>query len=131
MTFVDTGAWAAFFVAQDPYHPAASAWMQENQGLLVTSDYVLDELLTLLKTRFSSRLAVRAGEALWSESLAAVAFLTTADIRDAWRILRTHVDKGWSFTDCASNALMKRLGIVDAFSFARHFSQMPGLRRVP
>lgn len=131
MTFVDTGAWAAFFVRQDPFHEPAHRWMQEDRGPFVTSDYILDEVLTLLKNRFSTEMAVAAGEALWSERFSRVVFLTPGDIQEAWRIFRTHSDKGWSFTDCTSNSLMKRLRISRAFSFDQHFSQMRGIQRVP
>ena len=131
MTFVDTGAWAAFLVRQDPFHLHALKWMQANREPLITSDYILDEVLTLLKTRFSYELSIQAGEALWGEQFSAVIYLTSSDIREAWRIFRAHADKGWSFTDCTSNAIMRRLRISRAFSFDKYFSQMSGIRRVP
>ena len=51
MLFVDTGAWFAAFVTNDPDHPAASAWLDANREPLVTSDYIFDELMTLFKVR--------------------------------------------------------------------------------
>lgn len=65
--FVDTGAWFAYFVRRDPDHPAASTWMKQNRQPLVTTEYVLDELLTLLKLRESHSVAIAAGELLWTE----------------------------------------------------------------
>ncbi len=62
--FVDTGAWFAYFVRRDPDHPAAIEWMRRNRQPLVTTDYVIDELLTLLKLRESHRVAAAAGETL-------------------------------------------------------------------
>ena len=131
MTFVDTGAWAALFAPQDGLHERAVAWTQAAQDLLVTTDYVADEVLTLLKSRCGVHLALDAGEALWSETLASLVYLTTDDIAQAWRIFQRYTDKGWSFTDCTSYAVIRRLGIRQAFSFDRHFDQMPGIRRVP
>lgn len=131
MTFVDSAAWGALFAPQDPLHAVATDWMQVNQDLLVTSDYVADEVLTLLKARFGAHLAIEAGQALWSETLSTLVYLDAADIAEAWRIFQRFTDKGWSFTDCASYAVMRRLGISRAFSFDRHFSQMPGIRRAP
>jgi hypothetical protein len=55
--FVDTGAWFAYFVRRDPDHRAAIVWMQQNRQPLVTTDYVLDELLTLLKMRENYRIS--------------------------------------------------------------------------
>ena len=49
--FVDTGAWFARFVPSDPDHAAARAWFDGNTNPLLTTDYILDELLTLLKVR--------------------------------------------------------------------------------
>lgn len=53
MICVDTGAWFAAFVPNDPDHVAADAWLEANREPLVTTDYVVDELLTLLKMRGS------------------------------------------------------------------------------
>jgi predicted nucleic acid-binding protein len=46
--FVDTGAWFACFVRRDSDHPAALEWMRGNRQPLVTTDFVFDELVTLL-----------------------------------------------------------------------------------
>ena len=59
--FVDTGGWFAYFVRRDPDHTAAVNWMRQNRQPLVTTDYVLDELFTLLKLRESHRVAAAAG----------------------------------------------------------------------
>ena len=131
MTFVDTGAWAGFFVSADSLHRAAVEWIERNNDPLVTSDYVLDEFVTLVKARFGARASVEAGDRLWAEEFSQVVFVTAGDIQEAWRVFRTHRDKKWSFTDCTSYVLMKRLGIIRAFAFDQHFSQMPGVRRVP
>ena len=49
--FVDTGAWFAYFVPSDRDHPAASEWFERNTHPLVTTDYVVDDLLALLRMR--------------------------------------------------------------------------------
>jgi uncharacterized protein len=51
MIFVDTTVWYAAYVAEDPEHEAASALLAEPRQRLATTDYVIDELLTLLKAR--------------------------------------------------------------------------------
>ncbi len=53
--FVDTGAWFAYFVRRDPDHSSAREWARTNRQPLITSDYVIDELLTLLKVREVTR----------------------------------------------------------------------------
>lgn len=51
--FVDTGAWFAYFVRRDADHADAVQWMKANRLPLLTTDFVLDELFTLLKLRES------------------------------------------------------------------------------
>jgi uncharacterized protein len=131
VTFVDTGAWVALFVEADAQHVAAQAWISRNRDRLVTSDYIVDEVLTLISTRFRRQTAVRVGHVLFGQGLAGLIQLTDEDKELAWRIFRSHSDKGWSFTDCTSFALMQRLGISNAFAFDQHFSQMRGIRRLP
>ena len=131
MTFVDTGAWVALFVEADAQHRAARAWIGSNRDRLITSDYIVDEVLTLISARFRRQTAIRAGHVLFGQGLAGLTQLADEDKERAWGIFRSHDDKGWSFTDCTSLALMQRLGVSSAFAFDRHFSQMRGIRRVP
>jgi predicted nucleic acid-binding protein len=131
VTFVDTGAWVALFVEDDDRHEAARAWIISNRDRLVTSDYIVDEVLTLITARYRRQTAIRAGSVLFGEALAGLIQLTDEDKARAWGTFQSHSDKRWSFTDCTSIALMQRLGISTAFAFDRHFSQMRGIRRVP
>ena len=75
--FVDTGAWFAYLVRRDADHQAARAWMRQNRQPLVTTDYILDELLTLLKIRENYHVATAAGEAVWQQRVAQIEYVTT------------------------------------------------------
>ena len=81
MIFVDTGAWFAIIVPSDPNYPTAKAWMQQNQSFLLTTDYVVDETLTLLRARGEFQRAIALGEALFSGTLAQIYYLTQADVQ--------------------------------------------------
>jgi hypothetical protein len=129
--FVDTGGWFAYFVRRDPEHPAAIDWMQQNRQRLVTTDYVLDELLTLLKLRESHRVAVAAGVALLDSQVTALERIGVADFREAWEVFRQYGDKGWSFTVCTSKVVMQRLSVTHAFAFDSHFEEFGTIIRVP
>jgi uncharacterized protein len=129
--FVDTGAWFAYFVRRDPDHAAAVDWTQKNRQPLITTDYVLDELLTLLKLRESHRVAVAAGDALLRQNVARVERITENDFQSAWAVFRQFRDKGWSFTDCTSKVVMERLGIAQAFAFDTDFEEFGTIVRVP
>ena len=69
MIFVDTGAWFSAFVPNDADHVMADAWLETNTDLLVTTDYVIDELLTLMKIRGEFQRALRLGADLFAERL--------------------------------------------------------------
>ena len=129
--FVDTGAWFAYFVRRDPDHRAAVEWMDHNRKPLVTTDYVLDELVTLLKLRESQQVAVAAGDLLWQEQAAHLQRLTAHDLTMAWDVFRRFDDKQWSFTDCTSKVVMERLEVSEAFAFDHHFEQFGSVKRVP
>ena len=129
--FVDTGGWFAYFVQRDPDHAAAVAWMKENRQTLITTDYVLDELMTLLMLRESHRLAAAAGDVLLTRQVARLERISTDDFVRAWEIFRKYDDKKWSFTDCTSKVVIDRLGISEAFAFDRHFEQFGTVTRIP
>jgi predicted nucleic acid-binding protein len=129
--FVDTGAWFAAFVPNDPDHGAADAWLEANREPLVTTDYVVDELLTLLKMRGEYQRALRLGASLFAEDIATLTWVTPDDIRQAWTIFQRYQDKGWSFTDCVSHAVMQRLDIQTAFAFDADFRQFGTVTVVP
>jgi predicted nucleic acid-binding protein len=131
MTFVDTGAWYAAYVPSDPDHAAASAWLAAAFGALVTTDYIIDELLTLMRARGQPRLAIRLGTLLISGELCDVERVRSEDFDQAWRVFSTYQDKAWSFTDCVSRVVMGRLGIAVAFAFDEHFRQFGSVSVVP
>src|SRR3989440_5449058 len=131
MIFVDTGAWFALLVPEDSDHLAAESWLERNAQPLVTTDYVIDELLTLLRMRGQSHRAVKAGQTLLGEEIARIAWVSPADVRQGWDYFRQYHDKRWSFTDCVSRAVIERLGIRQAFAFDRHFRQFGTLDVVP
>jgi len=90
---------------------------------LLTSNYVLDEILTLLKTRLGPSIAISFGQKLWDQEVSALARITEGDEARPWGIFRQYRDKGFSFTDCTSFALMERLDIDTVFAFDDHFVQ--------
>jgi predicted nucleic acid-binding protein len=61
MIFVDTGAWFASIVPSDSDHQNAILWLTNNTQSLVTTDYVIDETLTLLRARGESKRAITLG----------------------------------------------------------------------
>ena len=129
--FVDTGAWFACFVRRDPDRAVATDWLKQNREPLITTDYVLDELLTLLRLRESHQVAVAAGEMLWNEEIAVLERIGRKDLAQAWSVFRQYRDKQWSFTDCTSKVVIQRWSLERAFAFDHHFEQFGSVIRVP
>ena len=113
VVFVDTGAWIATFVPNDPDHDVANAWLDSDAEPLITTDYVIDGILTLLKRRGEFARAKEIGPSLLAGSVARLEWMTPDDVRRAWEVFATFRDKDWSFTDCTSRVVMERLGPTD------------------
>jgi predicted nucleic acid-binding protein len=131
MKFADTGGWFALFVPDDLNHVAAATWFAQQRQPLFTTDYVVDETLTLLRSRGQSTVALALGQQFFDDSLATIYYLTEADIRAAWQVFTRYADKEWSFTDCTSKVAMEKLGIAEAFAFDQHFRQFGTVAVVP
>lgn len=122
--FVDTSAFYALADRTDRLHSAAVRFVETNELLLVTSNAVVHETVTLIRMRLGHATAVAFGRRLLREELTPVIPLTTGDERKAWILFQRYSDKRFSFVDCTSFALMKRLGIHAAFAFDDDFRQL-------
>ena len=107
MIFVDSSAWFALTVPTDADHVRVSTWAAQNREQLVTTDYVLDETLTLLRARGQNARAVAWGGPVLRGERCVMHVLTPSDLSDAWEVFRTYTDKEWSFTDCTSKVVMQ------------------------
>jgi predicted nucleic acid-binding protein len=124
--FADTGAWCALYDRSDVHHARASAFLQELKGQkaqLVTSDYVLDESLTLLRFRAGHKEAVEFGKWVLQSSLVKLINVDEKIWQAAWEMFVRYDDKGFSFTDCTSFAIMRQLGLLNALAFDHNFEQ--------
>jgi predicted nucleic acid-binding protein len=131
MIFVDTGAWFAAAVADDPDHEASLNFFDKNSQPLVTTDYVLDEVTTLLRARLLPSRAIEVGTAIIEQRYAKLLFVQDDDVLRAFEVFRKFSDKSWSFTDCTSYVLMQKFGITTACSFDHHFRQFGTVIVVP
>lgn len=131
MTFVDTGAWFASVVPRDPGHGAVIAYMNNYPGVLLTTDYVIDEALTLLRSRGEGPRAVQLGRELYDLTPHRIHFIDRTDIRAAWELFRGEPQRAWSFTDCTSKVVIERLHIKQVLTFDHHFREFGALMLVP
>jgi hypothetical protein len=94
MIFVDTGAWYASLVPTDPDHRRAMTWLAANDSLLLTTDYIIDETLTLLRVRGERKRALHLGERFFRHGLAEIHKITAEDLLRAWETFQQFDDKG-------------------------------------
>ena len=131
MIFVDTSAWYASSSVRDANHEQAKRFLESVQEQLVTSDYVVDETLTLFRSRGENRHALTFGTEVIDGSFAEIITIDRQDFADAWKVFQQFRDKQWSFTDCTSRVVMERLGIGRALAFDEHFQQFGTVAVVP
>ena len=116
--------------AGDPNHELARAFQEEIAGerVLVATNYVLDELYTLLllNVGYQRTLDVKSKlDIMVEEQILEIVWVTEEITAEAWHVFVTYnADKIWSFTDCVSFVVMKQQGISEAFAFDDDFRQM-------
>ncbi|MBW2534346.1 MAG: PIN domain-containing protein [Deltaproteobacteria bacterium] len=124
MTFVDTDAFLARYVAADQHHRAAQrTWKKlgRTKQRLFTSSFVLDELVTLLGRRAGHAFAAERARRIYASPRLEILRPTRAGELAALDLFERYAASQVSFTDCVSFALMKQARIRRAFTFDRHF----------
>ena len=124
--FVDTAGWIAAADAADMQHATVCSlrdeWL-EGGGAFVTTDYVIDETLTLLRMR----MGIEAAEAWWGQiegsSRVRIEWMNVERIERARSFFFRYRDKSFSFTDCTSFVVMKELHLRKALTLDAHFRQ--------
>lgn len=134
MIFVDTSAWYASEVEDDINHEKARKFLVEiaagTHGVAVTTDYVLDETMTLLQSRKGLTVALIFIDKVRRSKSIRVFWVSESMFEKALGTFRKTTNSRWSFTDCTSFALMKDLSIDEAFTFDNHFKQV-GFQKLP
>ena len=121
--FVDTGAWFASVVPADRNHLRVVAFLRRNPLPLITTDYVIDETLTLLRARGESAKATSLGRQLLDLQVANVIYVTQEIVLTAWELFRDQPARRWSFTDCMSKAVMDDRHVRQALFLDHHFGE--------
>jgi len=131
--FVDTPGWMACADGNDPEHARAREARDsalEDGNVLVATDYVLDETLTLIRMR----LGLAAAKAWWEQvegsSRLRWEWVGMVRAEKARGVFFGHRDKAYSFTDCTSLVVMQELKLKRVLTTDHHFRQM-GFEVVP
>jgi predicted nucleic acid-binding protein len=124
--FVDTSGFYAMLVRGDDQHAAAQRVLRDarrRQRPFVTSDYVLDETATLLKSRGLVHLLGPFFGTLDSSRACRVEWTDAERFQQTRSFFLKHSDQPYSFTDCLSFQLMKQLRLRESLTKDTHFEQ--------
>jgi len=131
LVFVDTWAWLALSNRKDVHHELARKSYDEIKTAgyrLVTSDYVLDEVITALFRNVTFANAVQFVESLFAAingNQIKLERITEARFKVAWSLRKRYQDKpDISFTDLTSFVLMQELVINKVFTGDSHFESV-------
>lgn len=123
--FIDSSAFIALADRSENNHLAAVEFVTKLPSSVkrVTSDYVLDETVTRVRSLFGVEAAYRVGGELLSEKYQMVVISRPLCAR-ALEKMRKYSDHRFSFTDCTSFLVMEELEIVDVFAFDDDFKRV-------
>ena len=124
--FADSAFFYALVDRHDAAHRAAVEALHSlasDRHPLISTDYVVDEALTLAKSRAGSLAALRLLDRIEATALMRMDWIGPARFAAAKSFFRKHADHGYSFTDCTSFVVMRELGITDALTTDGHFAE--------
>lgn len=130
MKFIDAGFFISAFIADEAHHAAAASALQlleKGNEEIVYSDYVLDEVLTWIRSRKGNRASVLVLDVLLGSNLKLI-HLQDSHILAATELFRKY--EGLSFTDCTTIAYMWDTGIQEIYSFDSDFDGIPHIVRL-
>ena len=138
-TFIDTWGWMALGHRADASHAEVVRLfrlLRSQRTPIYTTDYVLDELITLLYRRETFAAATRFVQTLLTaDGVDRFTIVPVASDRFAvtWQLRQRFDDKPRiSFTDLTSMAVMQEFGIRQVLSDDHHFLELGlGLRLAP
>jgi len=126
--FIDTGAFMAYRNKKDAHHEKADSIireaLQEKFGRIYTTDFVYDETMTLALVRTGRKeIALDISETILSPRIDMV-FTDDLILKGAQELFFRYFDRGISFTDAVTMAVMEDLGIEDIVTFDSHFKDV-------
>lgn len=107
--FVDTSAWFAYANRRDPDHRAVREILRRRRARLITSNFVFDETVTLCRSRLGHAAAATVGRVLRESPAIDLVRLTAEDEGRAWELFLARADQDYSFTDCTSFVVARRM----------------------
>ena len=133
--FVDTSGWAYIIDRHDALHRSVRHIYEQairQRRLLVTTNYVITELVPLLssRSRISRQQIFAFVDTLKSSERVEIIHVDPTLDDEAWSLLKARGDKLWSLADASSFVIMNKYGMNEALTTDHHFTQA-GFIRLP
>lgn len=123
MIFVDTSFWVALRNRRDEHHDEARSLFRSKAATpLISTNHVRGETWTFLRRRAGHASAANFLDFIEETVRLHVEHVDEATEEDAIGWLRRHDEREYSLVDASSFALMRRLGIGEAFAFDGDFA---------
>jgi predicted nucleic acid-binding protein len=122
--FIDTGAFLSRYLENDQFHAVSiKAWkeLEKQNASLYTSNFILNEVFTLLARRAGGQFAAKVATNLYNSAVLQILRPEQAEEKLAIRHMEKYADHQIGFTDCTSAVLMHKYKIVNCFTFDLHF----------
>jgi len=123
--FADSGWFIALHNKKDVHHKEALEILQKipaKKVMVYTSDYIIDEAVTLALARTKSPDTAEAlGEGIMNSKYIKILKISEDNFQDAWQFFKKYKCNYYSFTDCTTFILMREQNINTAFTFDKHF----------
>lgn len=137
--FIDTWGWVAMGRKSEPEHQEVIQLYSniiKSNSFIFTSDYVLDEVVTLIFGREPVSTALNFVEGILFDIDSDIVQLERVDSErfdKTWSLKKKYMDKPRiSFTDLSSMVIMKELDIQDIMTDDDHFLHVGmGFRQIP
>ena len=132
--FIDTSGFVALAAPKDRNHARARKFLgmlSRTRRPLLTSTYVADEVITLIRMRVGHTAAVTIGRAILDSKWCRMLDIDEELREGAWDLFTRYSDHEFSFTDCTSFAAMKAFGLDEAFTFDRRDFTVAGFSPLP
>jgi uncharacterized protein len=127
--FADSSYFLAFLNPRDEFHSRAVEITPFFEGKLLTTTWVLTEVLDALSKPVHRQLAAEFVRDLQTDPDVAIVPADQSIFDVGFDLYRQRPDKDWPLTDCISFAVMRQNDLREALTADRHFEQA-GFRRL-
>ncbi len=121
--FLDSSFLIALVLSDDQDHELALKWQAVLRAPLLTTEYVIAEVLDGLSSEHLRKAAITTIRLLRSNPAVQIIPASTGLLDEGIRRFEQRLDKEWGVTDCISFIIMEKHAIHEALTADHHFEQ--------